>query len=105
MASRLAGVRVPSTSNRQMVFGCFRSAKGLTPAGKTFAGVVVAIVYVGGSVCVRGGICEGTREKVRSKMCDGRLDTLVEKSGFGAVVDAPRIAKREHVSHPRFRNT
>lgn len=40
-----AGVRVPSTSNMQMTFGCFRSANGLMPSGNTFAGVVVAIVF------------------------------------------------------------
>lgn len=40
-----AGVRVPSTSNIQMTFGCFRSANGLIPFGNTFAGVVVAMMY------------------------------------------------------------
>lgn len=41
-----AGVRVPSTSNMQMAFGCLRSANGLMPAGKTLAGVVVAILVM-----------------------------------------------------------
>jgi hypothetical protein len=30
----------------QMTFGCFRSANGLMPAGKTLAGVVVAMVLI-----------------------------------------------------------